>query len=141
MPSIEERHTKNEEKLATLKIEQQQAINRVKERFNKQMDPLKKSNKDILKAEKKAARDARTHRLVQNGALAEQYLHCEDLPPPLFQEYLDALIRHRLVRQALVEMDEIRQALLARESSQPKNVADPSGVKESDSKSDDVTHR
>ena len=140
MPSIEERRKKNEERLAALRQEKQQAVNRLNDKFNKQMAPIKKANRDIVRAEKTAQRNARTHRLIQNGALAEQYLRCENLPSDLFKEYLDALVNHQHFKQAQRELVPRHQSLLSQRGHEKKSEPTPSGVEEADIKGGDVTH-
>ena len=49
---------------------------------------LKAQENAIIKREREAARKTRTRRLIQNGALAEQYLQCENWEPPEFEKLL-----------------------------------------------------
>ena len=60
--------------------------------INEQMEKLKARRESILAREKEKARKARTRRLIQNGALAEQYLQCEDMPPKEFEKFLSGLV-------------------------------------------------
>jgi hypothetical protein len=53
---------------------------------------LKAQRESILAREREKERKARTHRLIQNGALAEKYLQCEDVPPESFEKFLEVLI-------------------------------------------------
>jgi len=54
----------------------------------KQMTQLKAREKTILARSKEKERKQRTRRLIQNGALAEKYLECENLAPTEFEERL-----------------------------------------------------
>ena len=60
--------------------------------INEKMEKLKAQKESILMREKEKARKARTRRLIQNGALAEQYLECEDMAPELFEKFLSGLV-------------------------------------------------
>jgi hypothetical protein len=52
-----------------------------------------KAQKNELKArERKKDRAERTRRLIQNGALAEQYLNAHELSPEEFEVFLQALV-------------------------------------------------
>jgi uncharacterized ferredoxin-like protein len=65
------------------------------EKINERMERLKAQKESILMREKEKARKARTRRLIQNGALAEQYLDCNDMPPELFERFLTGLVGQR----------------------------------------------
>ena len=62
------------------------------EAINEKMEKLKAQRASILMREKEKARKARTRRLIQNGALAEQYLECVDMAPELFERFLSGLV-------------------------------------------------
>jgi len=47
--------------------------------------------KTILAKDKAQQRKARTRRLIQNGALAEQYLNCQDIEPEDFKRLLQLM--------------------------------------------------
>ena len=66
-----ERLQKITEKIAVMKAKQQTIISRDKERQRKE----------------------RTRRLIQNGALAEKYLHCEGMEPQEFEKILKGIIQ------------------------------------------------
>jgi hypothetical protein len=52
-----------------------------------------KARKQAMKArEKNKERAERTRRLIQNGALAEQYLQCKDMPTAQFELFLSSLV-------------------------------------------------
>lgn len=66
------------------------------ERLNKidtRIAQLKAQKQRIQAQENAKARKARTRRLIQNGALAEQYLQCESIEPEQFQQRLESLIK------------------------------------------------
>ena len=48
----------------------------------KKLDAMKQG---IANREKEKERKARTHRLIQNGALAEHYLNCDGMQPEQFE--------------------------------------------------------
>ena len=50
---------------------------------------MKAKEQSILAKDKEQQRKARTRRLIQNGALAEKYLHCEGIEP----KELEAVLR------------------------------------------------
>jgi len=60
--------------------------------INEKMDRLKAQKESILMREKEKARKARTRRLIQNGALAEQYLDCNEMSPESFEKFLSGLV-------------------------------------------------
>jgi len=67
MNEHEEKRLQNiREKIATMKKQEQAVVARIKEKERK----------------------LRTRRLIQNGALAEKYLDCENLAPMQFEERL-----------------------------------------------------
>jgi hypothetical protein len=53
---------------------------------------LKAQKTELRAREKKKERAERTRRLIQNGALAEQYLNAHELSPIEFEGFLKALI-------------------------------------------------
>lgn len=65
------------------------------ERLNKideKIEQLKAQKKAILNREKEKERKARTRRLIQNGALSEQYLGCEGMEPEKFEGLLKRFV-------------------------------------------------
>lgn len=56
------------------------------------MEQLKKQKQALLKREKEKERKERTSRLIQNGALAEKYFHCEQIPAGEFEELLKKIV-------------------------------------------------
>ena len=53
---------------------------------------LKNQQKSLLQKQKQNERKNRTHRLIQNGALAEQYLNCEDMESQEFELLLRKIV-------------------------------------------------
>jgi hypothetical protein len=60
--------------------------------IDEKMEQLKAQKAELLSREKKKERAARTRRLIQNGALAEQYLNVQEMDPPDFELFLKTLI-------------------------------------------------
>lgn len=58
------------------------------EQIEKKMAQLKAQKQALLNREREKERKARTQRLIQNGALAEKYLQCENLTPEDFEKFL-----------------------------------------------------
>ena len=55
---------------------------------------MKTVEQSILARDKKQQRKERTRRLIQSGALAEKYLHCENMPPSEVEKALKRLIEN-----------------------------------------------
>ena len=60
-------------------------------KIDEKMSQLKAQRQAILNREKEKERKQRTRRLIQNGALAEQYLQCENMDTPQFEAFLSLL--------------------------------------------------
>ena len=56
--------------------------------IHEKMSQLKAREQTILNREKESQRKQRTRRLIQNGALAEKYLNCENMEPIEFEKVL-----------------------------------------------------
>jgi len=56
--------------------------------LDKKIKQLKEQKQAIESRAKEKERKARTRRLIQNGALAEKYLNCENMEPEEFEKYL-----------------------------------------------------
>lgn len=72
------------------------------ERLNKideKIEQLQAQRKAILAREKEKDRKARTRRLIQNGALAEQYLGCVEMEPDEFEKVLKQIVSLAAVRE------------------------------------------
>jgi len=59
--------------------------------LREKMSQLKAREQAILNRDKERLRKERTRRLIQNGALAEKYLHCEGMNPEKFEAVLKTL--------------------------------------------------
>lgn len=59
-------------------------------KIDAQLAQLRAKKQAIINREKEKERKARTRRLIQNGALAEQYLHAVNMEPQNFEQ----LLRH-----------------------------------------------
>jgi hypothetical protein len=57
------------------------------------MAQIKAQEKEILARDKKRQRKERTRRLIQNGALAEKYLQCKDMPSAEFEKVLKEIAK------------------------------------------------
>lgn len=62
-------------------------------KLDQQIAQLKARKQRIQAQENAKARKARTRRLIQNGALAEQYLQCENIDPEEFKKRLEQLVK------------------------------------------------
>ena len=54
---------------------------------------MKTIEQSILARDKKYQRKERTRRLIQNGALSEKYLHCDNMEPREFEKWLQEIIK------------------------------------------------
>lgn len=64
------------------------SIEEKRQEIELKIEQLQNQKKALLARERKAQRDARTHRLVQLGALAEKYFGCEGIEPADFEVLL-----------------------------------------------------
>ena len=55
----------------------------------------------IQNREKEKERKARTRRLIQNGALSEQYLRCDGMPPDQYERLLKIMIENKAFNEFL----------------------------------------
>lgn len=62
-------------------------------KIDERMSQLKAQKQAILNREKEKERKERTRRLIQNGALAEQYLQCNNLDTLSFEAFLSLLTK------------------------------------------------
>ena len=58
------------------------------QRLNEKISQLQARKQTLVSRNKEKQRKARTRRLIQNGALAEKYLHCENMQPQEFEKFL-----------------------------------------------------
>lgn len=63
-----------------------------KEELEKKIEQLQAQKKAVQAQINKERRAARTRRLIQNGALAEKYLACEDIAPDEFENFLAEVV-------------------------------------------------
>jgi hypothetical protein len=61
-------------------------------KLNDRIAQIKAQKAEAISRLKKKERADRTRRLIQNGALAEKYLVCDDIEPEAFQTFLEALV-------------------------------------------------
>lgn len=61
-------------------------------KIEQQMEQLKARKKALLAREREKERKARTRRLIQIGAIAEKYLHCEGVSPEGFESRIKQLV-------------------------------------------------
>ena len=71
------------------------------DRIDEKMAQLKRQRQALVAKENQKARKARTRRLIQNGALAEQYLRGFNLPPGEFEKLLLKVVNMAEVRSFL----------------------------------------
>jgi len=62
------------------------------QKLNEKMAQLKAQQQAIIARDKDRQRKARVRRLIQNGALAEKYLNCENMEPKEFELMLSQLV-------------------------------------------------
>ena len=65
------------------------------QRLNEKISQLQARKQTLIFRNKEQQRKARTRRLIQNGALAEKYLHCEDMQPQEFEKFLQILFSRK----------------------------------------------
>ena len=72
---------------------EQQRLDKIRQK----MGELKAREQSIIARDKERQRKERTRRLIQNGALAEKYLHCEGMEPGAFEKELQAIAKERAI--------------------------------------------
>lgn len=70
-------------------------------KLNEKMAEMSAKKQAIINREKDRERKARTRRLIQNGALAEKYLNCENMEPQEFEKVLKTIAQMRRIRRIL----------------------------------------
>ena len=60
--------------------------------IREKMAKMKKQEQSFIARIKEKERKLRTRRLIQNGALAEKYLGCENMAPMQFEERLKEIV-------------------------------------------------
>ena len=61
--------------------------------IREKMSQLKAQEQSFVARIKEKERKLRTHRLIQNGALAEKYLNCENIAPLEFEKVLKGIAK------------------------------------------------
>lgn len=72
-----------------------------KEELEKRIEQLQAQKKAVQAQINKKNRAIRTRRLIQNGALAEKYLGCEELLPDEFEKVLAELVKLEPVKKLI----------------------------------------
>jgi multidrug resistance efflux pump len=72
-----------------------------KEELERKIEQLQAQKKEIQAKINKERRAQRTRRLIQNGALAEKYLSCEDMSPEEFEKMLADLVKIEQVKKLI----------------------------------------
>jgi len=70
-------------------------------RHEETLKQLKNRKKAIDSREKEKERKARTHRLIQIGALSEKYLQCEGVTPDAFEALMQKFVTMPSIEQFL----------------------------------------
>ena len=71
------------------------------DKLNKKIAQLKAREQKIINRDKQRQRKERTRRLIQNGALAEKYLNCENIEPDEFEKILKTIVSAAEVKTVL----------------------------------------
>jgi len=70
-------------------------------KINTKIAQLKAQKLALLNRQKEKERKERTRRLIQNGAIAEQYLQCKNIPPTDFEMLLSKIVELGEVKQII----------------------------------------
>jgi hypothetical protein len=73
--------------------------------INTQIFQLHRQKKNIENREKESARKARTHRLIQIGALAEKYLESNEISVEEIESLLAKIVRTEEIKSMLPEQN------------------------------------
>lgn len=76
---------------------EQKRLQKIKEK----MAQMKAQEQTIIARDKERQRKERTRRLIQNGALVEKYLHCENMNPQEFEKVLETIVSFPTVKEYL----------------------------------------
>lgn len=68
------------------------------QRIKEKMAQMKAQEQAIIARDKERQRKERTRRLIQNGALVEKYLHCENMTPQEFEKILQKFVNIQAVK-------------------------------------------
>ena len=66
------------------------------EKIREKIAQMKQQEKAIIARDKSRQRKERTHRLIQNGALAEKYLDCEGMESAEFEKVLREIAKSKI---------------------------------------------
>lgn len=72
-----------------------------KAELEKRIEQLQAQKKAVQAQINKEKRALRTRRLIQNGALAEKYLACEDIAPEEFEKVLAEIVKIEQVKKLI----------------------------------------
>lgn len=72
-----------------------------KAELEKRIEQLQAQKKAVQAQINKEKRALRTRRLIQNGALAEKYLACEDITPEEFEKVLAEIVKIEQVKKLI----------------------------------------
>ena len=79
-----------------------------KEEIEKKIEQLQAQKKAVQAQINKEKRAQRTRRLIQNGALAEKYLGCEDMAPEEFEKVLAEVVKISEVKKLIGDRENER---------------------------------
>lgn len=76
--------------------------------LEKKIEQLKAQKKAVQAQINKEKRALRTRRLIQNGALAEKYLGCEEILPEEFEKMLVKLVKIEQVKKLIDDNNKLK---------------------------------
>lgn len=79
-----------------------------KEELERKIEQLQAQKKEIQAKINKERRAQRTRRLIQNGALAEKYLGCEEILPEEFEKMLVKLVKIEQVKKLIDDNNKLK---------------------------------
>jgi phage shock protein A len=88
--------------------------------IDEKISQLKAQKQAVRAREKNRERAERTRRLIQNGALAEQYLQCKDMATAQFELFLNALANSKGFADLIFQAQQDSLTLLQAEQAQTK---------------------
>lgn len=92
--------------------------------LEKKLEQLKAQKKALQARQRTAEQKARTRRLIQNGALSEQYFNCKDIEPEEFEKLLQKIVAVKDVNILLAQESSERAARAEREARAEELVPD-----------------
>lgn len=75
------------------------------EELETKMEQLKKQKQELIQAENKRKRAKRTNRLIQIGALSEQYFNSPDIEPKIYEKMIAQIVALPQVKAILNSME------------------------------------